>query len=329
MCLLSILTWLHLSDWHQKGSDFDRQVVRDALIKDIANRARIHPDLSTVDFIVFSGDLTFSGSDREYVAARRDFLDPVLAATSLDPDKVFCVPGNHDFDREAFELLPWALQQCFTDEGMVQKWLQEQKKRNKVLEPFENYRSFITGFSAQPDPDYASVNVITVRGVSVALLCLNSALMAGRNKTNEIINDYGFSVVGEPQIHDALARIEGAAIKVVVLHHPFDWLAEFDRYRIKNRLRQNCDFILTGHEHCSDIEIVKSTIGNCITIPAGASYNRRVAAHPRFTNSYNFVALDIEQRTGVAYLRRWNDINSVWREDSEIYPPNGTYPLSF
>jgi hypothetical protein len=25
------MTWLHLSDWHQKGMDFDRKVVRDAL----------------------------------------------------------------------------------------------------------------------------------------------------------------------------------------------------------------------------------------------------------------------------------------------------------
>ena len=26
---MSGLTWLHLSDWHQKGDDFDREVVRD------------------------------------------------------------------------------------------------------------------------------------------------------------------------------------------------------------------------------------------------------------------------------------------------------------
>ena len=32
------LTWLHLSDWHQKGRDFDRNVVRDALIRDLRER---------------------------------------------------------------------------------------------------------------------------------------------------------------------------------------------------------------------------------------------------------------------------------------------------
>jgi hypothetical protein len=29
------LTWIHVSDWHQKGKEFDRRVVRDALIEDI------------------------------------------------------------------------------------------------------------------------------------------------------------------------------------------------------------------------------------------------------------------------------------------------------
>lgn len=45
------LTWLHLSDWHQAGEDFDRNVVRDALVKDIEERARIHKDLEKIDFI--------------------------------------------------------------------------------------------------------------------------------------------------------------------------------------------------------------------------------------------------------------------------------------
>ena len=48
------LTWLHLSDWHQRGPDFDRQVVRDALIQDIRQRPRIDPCLARIDFIIFS-----------------------------------------------------------------------------------------------------------------------------------------------------------------------------------------------------------------------------------------------------------------------------------
>ena len=68
------LTWLHLSDWHQKGPDFDRQVVRDALIRDIRQRADIDGSLAKVDFIVFSGDLAFSGKPEEYKAPKSTCL---------------------------------------------------------------------------------------------------------------------------------------------------------------------------------------------------------------------------------------------------------------
>ena len=55
------LTWIHLSDWHQGASEFDRKVVLDALKNDIKSRTGINQDLAIIDFIVFSGDLAFGG----------------------------------------------------------------------------------------------------------------------------------------------------------------------------------------------------------------------------------------------------------------------------
>lgn len=56
------IKWLHLSDWHQKGDTFDRLVVRDALLNDIRERCQgISPNLGTIDFIVLSGDIAYSG----------------------------------------------------------------------------------------------------------------------------------------------------------------------------------------------------------------------------------------------------------------------------
>ena len=100
------IVWLHLSDWHQRGRDFDRVVVRDALIEDLCNRDRIASQLGRVDFIVFSGDLAFSGKAEEYETAGREFLAPVMSAVSLSRDRVFFVPGNHDIDRRDLEMLP-------------------------------------------------------------------------------------------------------------------------------------------------------------------------------------------------------------------------------
>jgi DNA repair exonuclease SbcCD nuclease subunit len=101
------LTWLHLSDWHQKGKDFNRQVVRDALVRDISERkTRINPDLEQVDFIIFSGDVAYRGKENEYQAAVEYLFEPILKVTDLTNDRLFIVPGNHDLNRDSFELLP-------------------------------------------------------------------------------------------------------------------------------------------------------------------------------------------------------------------------------
>jgi DNA repair exonuclease SbcCD nuclease subunit len=79
------LTWLHLSDWHQGGKEFDRQVVLKALLKDIRERKNINPGLDKVDFIIFSGDVAFSGKSDQYQAAQSQFFQPILEACDLVP----------------------------------------------------------------------------------------------------------------------------------------------------------------------------------------------------------------------------------------------------
>ena len=120
------LTWLHLSDWHQEGKEFDRQVVRDALLEDIERRTDISPDLAEIDFVVFSGDVAFGGQSEDYEDAIEQLFDPILQASEVDHDKVFIVPGNHDLDRDAFDLLPSALLKPLESEKEIQNWLTDE-----------------------------------------------------------------------------------------------------------------------------------------------------------------------------------------------------------
>lgn len=107
------LTWLHLSDWHQKGKEFDRDVVRDALLKDFENRAEIALELEKIDFIVFSGDVAQNGKKEEYDEAVEQLFKPLLEKTGLQPEKLFIVPGNHDIDRSKFDRLPYEIASPF------------------------------------------------------------------------------------------------------------------------------------------------------------------------------------------------------------------------
>ena len=151
------VTWLHLSDWHQKGKDFDRKVVLRALIKDIKERKEISSDLEKIDFVIFSGDVAFRGKPEEYQAAKEQFFQPLLEACGLGPKQLFIVPGNHDLDRDKFKLLPSGLPKTLSTEKEVQDWLTDDGNRSLVLKPFEEFASFVREYPEQEPPEYANI----------------------------------------------------------------------------------------------------------------------------------------------------------------------------
>ncbi len=310
------MTWLHLSDWHQRGKDFDRDVIRDKLIADIQNRTDIHADLAKIDFVIFSGDAAFSGQAEEYQVALKQLFTPLLKATGLNRSRLFFVPGNHDLDREELDYLPEDIKQPFTTETQVQDWLTDNKNRNHLLKPFAAYTDFVREFNDQKQPAYSCTRRFNIDGKQIAFLGLNSALMCGRNKDEKgEVTDQSYLVVGEPQLYEPLKQIAKTKVRIAVLHHPFDWLTEFDRDRVENLLIQNCHFILCGHLHKPNVTVQQGIAGDCVIIPAGASYDRRIAPNPRYANSYNFVHLDFEAEQVTVYLRRWSDPRGRWIED--------------
>jgi tetratricopeptide (TPR) repeat protein/3',5'-cyclic AMP phosphodiesterase CpdA len=323
---MTTITWLHLSDWHQGGPDFNRQVVADALIKDIRERAdRIAPELARLDFIVFSGDVAFSGQRAQYVRAAEFLFEPVLEATGLTKDRLFVIPGNHDIDRHAFELLPAAILTPFTSEAQMQEWLLDEKKRNRLLEPFEAYDTFVREYLGPDYSSYASIRRLEIDGHHIALLGLNSALMCGRHLDEDgEVDDARHLVVGEPQVYSALRQIQDADIRIAVLHHPFDFLKDYDRDKIEQRLGTSCHFILRGHLHRQETYNVRGTRGDHLLIPAGASYGGRKTADPRYANAYNLVSHDPDSGATSIYFRHWNDIVGEWSAFTDLYP-DGRY----
>lgn len=312
---MSGMAWLHLSDWHQGGKEFNREVMRDALIDDINKRTEIDVDLAKIDFIVFSGDLTVSGKPEEYETIRKELLDLVLEATGLSKERFFIVPGNHDLDRDELKLLSADLLKPLISEPEVQECLTNNRKKLKFLDPFWAFADFVTAYTGQSPSDFANIRILEIDSKKIVLLGLNSAWMCGRNST-----DRGFVIVGEPQIQCALEQLSdadmlAADIKIAVLHHPFDWFAEFDRNRIERQLRSKFDFILCGHGHKPKVEAGYSTLGNAAIIPAGASYRKRIEDSPHYTNSYNFVHINFDTGKTAVFLRRWDDELGEWVKD--------------
>ena len=95
------ISWLHVSDIHMTQRDAWSQ---DVVLKAMYDRiTQMHNDGVVLDFILATGDLAFSGKAEEYDLVQ-DFFDELSSASGVPKERVFCVPGNHDIDRDRQKL---------------------------------------------------------------------------------------------------------------------------------------------------------------------------------------------------------------------------------
>jgi predicted phosphodiesterase len=283
------LTWLHLSDWQQRDKDFKHQVISDALFEDIRNRATISRDLAKVDFIVFSGDLTYSGRAEEYKLAKEQLLAPLLEEFKISSDKLFFVPGNHDMDRT----------------------------KKDFTEVFRTFTGFVTSYTGQEDTEHVSVRRWQIGGKKIALLGINFALIF--ETSNSMISDPNASKSYEKYIRDRLDQISDAEVKIAVIHNlPSGSNKNLENFLVEWHLIDQFNFFLHSHQNNLKIQTVHTNSRDCIIIPAGVAYNRNIE-DPLY-GSYNFAHLEFDSGMGTIYLRRFNALQKKWEEDNVFYP---------
>jgi formylglycine-generating enzyme required for sulfatase activity len=317
---MSTLTWLHLSDLHFQDTvkhRWDANVVLRALLEDVGERMKqdgLRPDL-----ILVSGDIAFQSTPGEYKLAGQ-FFDELLEVTAVPKTQLFLVPGNHDVDRKAITSGGKAITRSLNSRDAVTEVLSAEMDRRLVFAKFDQYRAFVNKHFPElefDDQHCFYVRKLTVAGRRLAVLGLNSAWLS---MTDE---DLGRLALGERQVREALREAQDADLRIALLHHPFDWLQEFDRNDCEALLMQGCDFILHGHLHRSGVLSLTMPDAAGMVIAAGACYETR--EHP---NAYNVVRLDLEAGEGTVFLRRYSpERGGFWTKDVMTYRNvnNGEY----
>lgn len=313
---MSAITWLHISDLHwREKQTYDAQVVAHALLADLARREEIASDgkLTHIDFILFTGDLAFASHPAEYKLARQ-FLDDLLRITRVRKNRLFIVPGNHDVDRKAVSPEARSAIRCLKDQQSIDGLFSARSKRMAVMQRFHAYRRFFNNYLGPylvfDDKHYFYVKNCTVANKRVSILGLNTAWASASNADRLKL------LLGEPQVRAALKQTQSADIRIALMHHPFEWLADFDRSSCMPILLRECDFVLFGHLHDPDLLHLKSPGVDAMLNGAGACYETR--KHP---NAYNLVHLDLVSGIGTVYLRAYsNREGGFWAPDTLRYP---------
>lgn len=325
------LAWLHLSDWHHrrgKGTA-DRRVIRDKLLSDIKDRRNISAELQSLDFVIFSGDASFSGQESEFADAKKTLFDPIKEELGGPP--ILFVPGNHDVDRGAFGEIPLQWRQKLfktsPDDREIEDTLQDPGIVAFLNRPLAAFNAFANGYSnSYADNRLFDTWQLEKGGKKIALFMLNSAWPSARFTLHDEHApaerpcwDYGMLRIAEGQLRAALSSIESFDIGIVVMHHPLYWLTESEQGKFEQIIHSKCHILMHGHEHRPRTSRLRGTYGDITIVPAGAAYNRRNPADPRNANAYNFGLVDLKKSNGVIFHRFWDEVNDRWDVDQRSW----------
>lgn len=292
------VTWLHISDFHlREGQELPQKAVLTAMLEDIERRCAAG---LVVDFVLATGDLTFSGSESEYALVAA-FFGELSSITRLSRDMIFCIPGNHDVQRDRYKALFFGARQKLQSENNVYTFLSDTEERDTLLlrqEGFTNFleRTLVSQERKRTADGLGYVSVLDIDDLRIAIIALNSAWLSEGGSTDE-----RRLLLGEHQVVAAINMATCVAPHIIVgmQHHPFDYLRRFDQQSTQRRLEDACHVFHHGHLHQPDAMQAVTHSGKCLTLAAGASFESR-----EFHNAYSVISLDpLHARSEVIFVQ--------------------------
>lgn len=281
------ITWLQISDIHMRPRDeWSQDVILRAMSESIE---RMRDKDGAPDFVLATGDLAFSGRKEEYKLVGH-FLDAISAASGVPKERIFCVPGNHDVNRDLQRLCFQGARAALTSPNVVDPVLAPDDNLATLVQRQQAYRAFqesyFVGQHRAVTPDgLAYVSELTIDDVVIAVVGLNSAWLAEGGD-----EDHGKLLIGERQVINAFdaAAACNPHIVIAMAHHPLHHLRDFDRNAVTNRINARCQFFHCGHLHQPEARGAGFDASGCLTVAAGASFETR-ESH----NAYSVVKLNL------------------------------------
>lgn len=272
-----LFTWLHLSDIHFGQGREHKQATQEFVmlgIPEAIERVRKeHPEsLRSIDAVLVTGDIAFSGQETQYERAL-DWLRDASRACGVGLDRVFAVPGNHDVDMKPNATTDAVVAALRTDRarlatfwdtadidpivGRQRAFWRFAKKLAAVDQPETHFNGWwIKGL---PLPDGRTLTLV---GMNTALL----STLSDDKPTNSL-------ALGQRQIHAVKKLLlDESRIVVLLSHHPFsgEWLA--DAAEDTNALAARAALHICGHIHEASLVSAQTSSGRRITtLRAGAT----------------------------------------------------------
>jgi Calcineurin-like phosphoesterase len=285
---------LHVSDLHARESaPAGQSLLVEKLLEDVGRQEQE----GQIDLVLFSGDCAFDGSASGLQVARELLLEPLA---QLLPDRpIVLVPGNHDVERSGIDRVQeQGMRDLFVSHDAVRDLLADEPTCAQALRRLQAWHKFHEEWCCERPPAelplLGNAHTISCDGISVGIAALNTAWRCSDD------TDRGRLLVGEQQLRAAMSAISDTELRLVVMHHPLEWLAEFDETLCRLMFEKARCFVFTGHDHKSDPAAATTARGSAVYCRAGCLYETR-----DYPNSYSLLELLPASKSAQAVVRRW------------------------
>lgn len=260
---------LHLTDFHFTGKS-KTKYDEGKVVKSIIEKTRelnIQPDI-----IIFSGDLTFSGSNiDDFHNAYELFFVPLLETFGLSNQNLFFCPGNHDIDRSKVSNAVVDMVDKFQTNKEIESFFANKRSVDVkyLMEPLSNYSQFIGSTFSNTNGDFISDRYTChkrdISGKEIGVLCANTAIRAIGN------NDEGNLILCPSDIKEGLNFIKNSDFRIFIHHHPLNQLKPFNYYEVEDIVHNNFNVSFSGHMHKEKTSVVYTHSDGILKISTAAS----------------------------------------------------------
>lgn len=297
---------LYFSDIHLTGSKPENEgMVIKAFCEDVKQQLA-HLQYNDV-YVLIGGDLVQAADDMNSYHIFYDKILNKLMSYGISPEKIICVPGNHDCQRQ------WIIDHKETYGPVVNQSFTEDRFNNMVneqsgavfVEKFANYNSFVEQYL--PNVKQNLIGFSVEINEEWSLYCLNSALtsFAGYewNEYPQLKDDERRLNVDTRNLNDWVQK--NSKKKILMMHHPLPFMAEWVDNELNQLLRTDFDLLLTGHTHRQNILCNQVKGENYVWCQAPQLYTDKADKL-----GYCIIELENEHVTRVIYREWFSSRNS-------------------
>lgn len=202
-------------------------------------------------FVLIGGDLVYAADSTDSYQAFFEKILSKLIAFGIRRDKIFCVPGNHDVQRQWVsdnkEIYAPIVNQQFTEERFDN--LVGSQQSSLFTEKFTNFSNFVNQYI--PNGRFDIFGYPIEVNDDWSLYCLNSALTSFSGlewgEYPQLKDDKGRLNVDTRRLSEWV--LQNTKKKILMMHHPVSFLTEWASDEITKFIRTHFDLVLTGHTH--------------------------------------------------------------------------------